>query len=231
MTVPTLPPSAVFDDEPQPDVVLAELVEFDAGATEPRALGQGVARTQRSASEFAIVDKPMAEWAMRRLSEATIRLDEDRRLYDQFVAQLDAWFARTAGPHLATIGFFTDHLEDYGRRWIAGQPPSRPRSLPLPSGVLKTTTRDQTVEVIDKDAALAWAVEHHPEIVNREVRVWVTAADVKKVVEIVVELDQDEEGGEIITSARVADSDTGLTVPGLGVKAKHVDVKVVPEPP
>lgn len=227
--LPVLPSSAVFDDTPTADEVLAELVQVDEGATEPTALGRQVAQTQRAEVAFSVDDKRTAEWAMRRLAEATIRLDEDRKLYEGFVAQLDAWFDRVSAPHCATIGFFTDHLEDYGRRWIETQPKSRPKSLPLPSGVLKTTTREATADVLDVERLKAWALEAHPEIVNREVRVWVSVSDVKRLVEVVTIVDPDAE--ELITKTVVVDKSTAEVVPGLGVKAKHVDVKVVPEPP
>lgn len=227
--LPVLPSSAVFDEQPTPDELLTELVLLDGTGTDPHLIGVTVAETQRAEGQFAVNDQRMAEWAMRRLAEASVRFDEDRRLYEGFVAQLDAWFERVSAPHRATIGFFTDHLEDYGRRWIETQPKSRPRSLPLPSGVVRTTTREAVAEIVDKETVLAWAVDNHPEIVQSETKKWVNVSDVRGLVE--VRVDMDPEADELITHSVIVDKATGEVVPGLGVRAKHVDVKIVAEQP
>jgi hypothetical protein len=221
--------------EAMPEPSEADVADMIGGLIEeldldPVDIGTQLAVEQRDNGRWAVNDQGSAEWAMRKIAEARIRLDEDTRLYEQFRAQIDQWFRRVAGPHQATIGFFEDHLEDYGRRWIRVQPPSRPKSLPLPSGVIRTTTTGAKPVFVDADVVKAWAVEHEPTLVHEETRTWVLISEVREYVEIVQDIEPNGDG-EPVTVWKVVHRVTREEVPGLGIEAEHTTVKVVPETP
>jgi len=228
--LPPLPPDAVIiENEPDISAPIAELLEeLDLDAVD---IGSQLAVEQRETGRWSINDRLEADWALRKIAEAQIRFDEDRRLYEQFRAQLAQWFRRVAGPHQATIAFFEDHLEDYGRRWIRAQPPSRPKSLPLPSGVIRTTTTQSKAVFVDVDAVKAWANAHEPTLVHSETKTWVLISEVRDYVEIVQDIEKNETTGEPETVWKVVHRVTKDPVPGLGIEQEHTTVKVVPETP
>ncbi len=226
-----LPSAAmIVEDDGGIETLIDELVETSIEVSvDPGPLGRDAAMQQRSSGRWSVTDVPSAEWALRKLAEAEIRLDETADHYKQFRAQLDAWYARTAAPHLTAIGLFTDHLEDYGRRWIATQKKSAPKSLPLPSGIVKTSTRTAKAVIADPDVLLAWAKEHEPTLVHTETKEWVLISEVRDYVDCIVDIDKDAD--ELITTTRVVHRITKDDVPGLIVEAEHVDVKVIVGPP
>lgn len=226
-----LPSVAVFDEEPSAADVAAQLAELiEELDLDPADIGAQTAVEQRVNGRWAVNDQAEAEWAMRKIAEAKIRLDEDGRLYRQFVTQINAWFRRVAGPHQATIAFFEDHLEDYGRRWIRTQKKSAPKSLPLPSGVVRTSTRSATASIEDKDAVLEWAREHEPTLVHEEKREWVLVSEVRDYVEPLAFMEPNDEGEPVLVW-KVVHKVTKEPVPGMIVEAEHTTVKIVPEPP
>jgi len=227
--LPPLPAEAlIIENEPDISAPIAELLEeLDLDAVD---VGSQLAVEQRETGRWAISDRLEADWALRKIAEARIRFDEDRRLYEQFRAQLDRWFRRVAGPHEATIAFFEDHLEDYGRRWIRTQPPSRPRSLPLPSGVIRTTTSQAKAVFVDADVVKAWAKEHEPTLVHSKTETWVLISEVREYVEVVQDVEPNDDG-EPRTVWKVVHRVTKEPVPGLGIEQEHTTVKVVPETP
>jgi hypothetical protein len=224
--VPVLPSEAVAFPTPPIDEMIAELVEASYPDVSPEDIGRVEAESQLETGVFRITDPGLADWALRVLHEANIRIDEIDRQFTQFVAGLEAWRETQTKTYRATVAFMTQHLEDYGRRWLATQPPSRPKTLSLPSGKVKTRTTESSVVMEDSDAVLAWATTEEPSLVHEEPRRWVLISEIRDVVEIKV--DVDEEAPELITKTLVVHKATGEIVPGLGVKATHTTV--TPEP-
>lgn len=223
-----MPSAAVDFPVPPVDEALSELVE-NCPDVAPEDVGRVEASSQIETGRFQITDTGLADWALRKLHEARIRVDEIDRQYRQFVAGLDVWRETQTRGYRATTAFFTEHLEDYGRRWIETQPPSRPRSLPLPSGMVKTRTSQAAVVFDDEKVVLGWAKENEPTLVHTETKEWVLISEVRDYVEARVDVDEDAE--ELITKTLVVHRVTGEIVPGLGVRPKHVDVDVMTGPP
>lgn len=222
--MPPLPSSAVMEDEPDVADRLAEYVAETEGP--PEKLGASLALELRESGAFTIDRRDLAEWAMRKVAEATVRLDEDRRLYDQFRSQLDQWYEQITRPHRATIAFLGDHLEDYGRRWRATS--GRVASLPLPSGVIRTRTSQAVAVISDMEALVEWAKEHEPTLVRTKTTEDVLVSEVRDYVEVMVDVEENDDG-EMVTGSVVVHRMTKEPVPGLIVQAKHVDVTVVAE--
>lgn len=220
---PVMPSAAVAFPTPPVEELIAELVEESADVA-PEDVGRIEASSQIETGAFRIDDPGLADWAMRVLHEAEIRIDEIDRQYEQFVAGLVQWRDEQTKTYRGTVAFMTEHLEDYGRRWIRTQPPSRPKSLPLPSGIVKTRASNAAVEIVDGDVVLAWATENEPTLVHEETRRWVLVSEVRDYVEIKVDVDED--APELITKTTVVHRVTGEIVPGLGVRPSHVDVTV-----
>jgi hypothetical protein len=226
--VPSLPSAAIAVEVPDVDDELGALIDL-AEDVSPEDVGRVEAVDQIESGRWRIDDPVTADWALRKLREAEIRIDEIDRQHAQFVAGIDRWRDEQTKTYRGAVSFFTQHLEDYGRRWRASIPPSRPKTLALPSGAVKTHTSKAAVVIDDKDVILKWAKENEPTLVHAETREWVLVSEVRDYVEIKV--DVDEEAPELITKTLVVHRVTGEIVPGLGVRAEHVDVDVTTEPP
>lgn len=229
MALPVLPADFAIDDPPDVTNHLAAAVSLaDDVAIDYEEAAVQVARDMRFGGRFVVTDEGSAEWALRKIGEASIRVDEVTRLYHQFQNRLAAWFSEATKANRATIAFMTDHLEDYGRRHREEHP--QMATIALPSGAVRTTRYEAKALIDDRDAVLAWAQENHPEIVQTEQpppKVWVTADDVKKLVRPVVETDEDG----TITGTKVVDRTSGELVPGMRVEPVSVTAKIVLEQP
>lgn len=232
---PSLPQSlpSMIDQEPDVADRLAEYVEVTEGPAE--MLGVGLAVQLRESGSFSIDRRDLAEWAMAKVADAKIRLDEDQRLYEQFrekiIAwqdQVDAWYEQVTRPHRATIAFLGNHLEDYGRRWRTTS--GKVASLPLPSGVIRTKTNRAKAVISDMDALVAWAKEHEPTLIHVKHEESVLVSEVRDYVEVMVDVEQNAEGA-MVTGSVVVHRISKEPVPGLIVQAEHVDVTVVAEAP
>lgn len=225
----SLPSAAIAVDVP-PDIdeELGALIDL-AEDVSPEDVGRVEAVEQIESGRWRIDDPVLADWALRKLREAEIRIDEIDRQRTQFVAGIERWYDEQTKNYRGAVSFFTQHLEDFGRRWRASIPPSRPKTLALPSGAVKTHTSKAAVVIEDPKIVLDWAKENEPTLVHSETREWVLVSEVRDFVEIKV--DVDEEAPELITKTLVVHRVTAEIVPGLGVRAEHVDVDVTTEAP
>lgn len=171
--------------------------------------------------QFTIDNERAAEWAMRRVAEASTSAATARALYDEWKQQLDDWlFAVTRAP-ARSLDLFTPMLEHYQRqRRLADD---KAKTLMLPSG--KVTSTKPTVEakatLIDEKAATVWAEKHAPQIVNT--KSWVNVTDLREVTRVIVVRDSDGN----VASSMVVDG-AGNAVPGMGVELSDITCKVVP---
>lgn len=177
-----LPPELALTDPDLEDAVVrlgAALVEVaNESAVEPDDLGAEAALTPWNgllpkALEGWRIDGPgTAEWAMRHVAACDAELSDLEDQRDDWSSRISWWFTQAAGPLRARRGFFEAHLERYALE-VRDADPTR-KTVLVPSGKVTTTGRGATVRIVDADAALEWARENCPEVIQTTDRVLVT---------------------------------------------------------
>lgn len=106
---------------------------------------------------FAVTDRGLAEWAMRRLVEVSAIRAERKALAKQWRDEVDRWEREELRPLDAKATFFEGHLNAYMLRERA-ESGDTVKSIKLPSGTLKSTGSTKPKPAIeDQEALLAWA--------------------------------------------------------------------------
>jgi phage host-nuclease inhibitor protein Gam len=191
-------------DEPEWSVDQA-IASAAVDAEDPRLPDEGLAVLAR----WEIDGVGSAEWAMRKLAAAEAEGDEVAGQADEWIREIERWREARLRPLVARSTFFTEHLTRYLRR-LRDEDPSK-KSLPLPSGTVKSRTVPPAVEVTDEEAVEAWARNAgRADVLKTTVRL----SDFKKAVTV------DAEAGV------VRDPDTGQPVAGAVVREGGVSYSV-----
>lgn len=157
------PIPAALAGEPEVAEGLEELAELEPGAVavllmqDEAQVAQGeesspVARAAR----WTITDEGSAEWAMRRLASAEQTITQATLLADEWRSRIDGWLADRTRVARNQAAFFAGQLERFALELRAVD--ERRKSLPLPSGTVRTTRRAAQAVLIDEMAFVAWAL-------------------------------------------------------------------------
>lgn len=218
--------------------------EADADA-DPAAL---LAARAPEVHRFAITDRALAEWAMRKAAEVEAERRERRELAAQWRTEVDRWERAELRPLDARYAFFEGHLNAYMLAERAASD-NKVKSIRLTAGTLKSTGgTDPKPAVAEAAEVLAWTEtlpaelleddERSPVKVTREVQI--NRLTKLGLVIHEVETDQADEDGEPITELVVCpavDPETGEpwgedfdprahAIPGMEVKAPEVKPRV-----
>ena len=112
--------------------------------------------------EFRITDQRAAAWALRKIRQAKQRADEASATALAEIQVIKDWWDRVNADSAGTIQRMEGYLHDYMMQQQAADP--KLKSLKLPGGVLKTTTR--TRWDYDIDIVMDWARENLPEAIT-----------------------------------------------------------------
>lgn len=143
--------------------------------------------------EFRITDQRGATWALRKIRQAKQRADEASATANAEIAVITDWLARISADSAGTIQRMEGYLRDYMFQQQAADP--KLKSLKLPGGTLKTTTR-QKYDYKDEDI-MAWARTMLPAAITTKTVENLAKAVIKKHFE-----------------------DTGEAIPGLAVSTE-----------
>jgi len=121
-----------------------------------------------SAPAFVVDSLAKADWAISRILDAEARIARRAELASTLHERIDQWLTKASAADNDTIAYMTMLLRPYAETEIARQ--HRSRSLMLPSGTIQLRRLPDRLEIIDPEAAMAWASEHHPDaiIVKKE---------------------------------------------------------------
>jgi hypothetical protein len=118
-----------------------------------------LASRAEAAVRFAVTDRSLAEWAMRKLVEIESIRRERKALAKQWRDEVDRWEREELRPLDAKASFFEGHLNDYMLRERA-ESGDTVKSIKLPSGTLKSTgSTTPKAAIEDQEALLGWARE------------------------------------------------------------------------
>lgn len=215
------------------DLVLGEARQL---GTDPAAHARALASDMIESGRWRLDptndgDLSAAEWAMRLLAQAQAEIDELTQARARFVHQIEDWFADATQRARTTVAFFEPHLSHYQRqRRLTDE---AKRSLKLPSGVVKSTRYQPAIEVDDATAVIEWAKAHGLGDDLVETTESLRKAALNRIARPVVVTEDGTPDGPIVESyvevPSIDDEPEVRRVPGVHVKAGHVDVKVVPQ--
>lgn len=262
-------PAELMDDQPVPDAQLdllaelaaafpgtvhalaAEAERFDPEAPvdelmhrlqSPAAVDavRSIAADAPAVVAFAVTDRPLAEWALRKLQAVEAVRKERRELAATWKAEVDRWLADELRPLDARYTFLEGHLLRYGRQVREADGTA---TIKLPSGTLASTGHKAKPAIQDQDEVLAWA-EALPEAIRdgeaspikRTAEVQISRlAKLVKVHKLEEPRNPDDEGDDEVVVTYVAtlayDPETGEEWPEGTDPRKHAipGVRVEPE--
>ena len=116
-----------------------------------------------ASAPFVIDSLAKADWAVSRILEAESRIARRAALASELHARVDAWLSKTLAPDNDSISHLSLLLRPFVESEIATQ--RRSRSLVLPSGTAQLRKLPDSLDIIDRDAALSYCESSHPEAV------------------------------------------------------------------
>ncbi len=194
-----------------------EIAEWVAAGAEPDRHDMGGMVTAAIRAEgWTITDDGAASWAMGKLAAAQAELDAIGAAYRARLAQLNDWREVRAARSARTAEFMEAKLAAYALALRSADPEAK--TLRLPEGRVETRQPAQayTVEVLNADAVLAWALANQREEMVRPTLVTKTDLRARVVV-------AEREDGPV-----VVDVESGEVVPGLTAEPTKATVTIKP---
>lgn len=145
-----IPADLAFDAPPLTDDDLEAYFALE-DAQEAGTADEATPVPEHPVGLFTITDLGLAEWAMRRKAAAEAEVAALAEQRDDWMRRIGEWFDQAARRPARTAAFMTERLEAFGLAERARNP--KVATIPLPSGVIKTTASKPTAEVADDEAA------------------------------------------------------------------------------
>jgi len=120
-------------------------------STAEKSLKEHLGEETQAREGFTVDSREKAIWAMRKIAQFTAEIGENRRIADEEIERIEAWFATVNSPHQDSIDFFKGHLESYHRN-LFKETQGKEKTVKLPHGVLRL--RAQQPEFVRNDEAL-----------------------------------------------------------------------------
>jgi len=112
---------------------------------------------------FTVDTADKADWTVGRVLSIEARMARRTELAAELHSRVDAWLTKTQTPDQDSVDYLMGLLRPYVEAELALQ--RRSRTLSLPSGAAGLRRRPDRLELIDREAALAWCEEHAIEAV------------------------------------------------------------------
>jgi hypothetical protein len=109
---------------------------------------------------FTVDNLSKASWAAARILEAQERIAQRTELARSYKARIDSWLTDANAPDFNSMDYLRSLLKPWVEEQVARQ--QRSRSVLLPTATVQLRKLPDRVEVIDRDAALAYCKMHHP---------------------------------------------------------------------
>lgn len=195
------------DADDELDAYLGYLASLDEQAS------TGLYAIENEPAAPTIADLDRAGRALRRLAYLDARMAEIDAVYEQRLAELDAWREgeRRRDEHVRS--FLLGRLRQFHEARLAEDP--KAKTIRLPEGDLKSRMGQPRWE-IDDQALIAWAADHMDELLRRDPKVDRTAVKL-------------EFRDRVTEDGRVFD-DAGEVVPGIIVRFAEVAYTAAPNP-
>lgn len=118
---------------------------------------------------FTVDSLSKASWAAACILEAQDRIAQRTDLARSYKARIDAWLADANTPDLSSMDYLRSLLKPWVEEQVACQ--QRSRSVLLPTATVQLRKLPDRIDIIDREAALAYCKANHPEaiVVKEEV--------------------------------------------------------------
>jgi hypothetical protein len=116
-----------------------------------------------SVPAFTVDTLAKTDWAVAKILDAEARNARRAELAAQLHARIDLWLTKASSSDQDTITYLTSLLRPFVESEIAKQ--RRSRTLLLPSGSASLRKLPDRLDILDREAALAYCQASHPEAV------------------------------------------------------------------
>ena len=119
--------------------------------------------TTEAVEAWKVADDGGAEWAIRKIAAAELRIHNIRKLAESERARLEHWEATATKADQQTIEALTEKLTAYHAEQLAADPARK--SIKLPHGTLSARKQPPAWE-FNEDPYLVWASKHAPDTIK-----------------------------------------------------------------
>lgn len=157
----------------------------------------------------------MAEWAMRKVSQAEAEIFDAKQHAEYWHHEIDEWLIKATSRAQTTSRFLGHHLEEFALA-VRITSDHKLKTVELPAGVVNTRADKAKVVVVDETKLIEWCEVN----LNAAVKIdkSILVSELRKHVEI---------ASDGMSDPVVVDPVTGELVPGVDVMPERVTAKVV----
>jgi len=116
-----------------------------------------------AAEPFTVDSLSKASWVASRILEAQARTAQRSELARSYKARIDAWLSDANAADIDSIEYLSSLLKPWVEAEVAKQ--RRSRSVLLPTATAQLRKLPDRIDIVDRDAALAYCKANHPEAV------------------------------------------------------------------
>lgn len=168
---------------------------------------------QQERPQFIITDLNGLNWAFRKMSAITAKMNEVKSLAKAERERIDTWEQKECAGYESDLEYFTQQISQYHASVLKKDP--KAKSIKTPYGVAKSTTTKPTPEKTDEKALVEYAKANDVPVVEEVVTEKLKWAELKKMLSVV------EMNGE-----QVVIDENGQVVPGVVAKPATTTFKV-----
>lgn len=150
-------------DLPSPsDVLYPDFPSFTAPAV-PESEDDSSTDSTSTSLAFVIDSLAKADWAVAKILDAEARNGRRAELASRLHEQVDVWLTKASSSDNDSISYLTALLRPFVESEVTKQ--RRSRTLLLPSGSISLRKLPDRLDIVDRDAALAYCEASHPDAV------------------------------------------------------------------
>lgn len=116
-----------------------------------------------AAEPFTVDSLSKASWAAARILEAQARTAQRSELARSYKSRIDAWLSDANSSDNDSIDYLSALLKPWVESEVSKQ--RRSRSILLPTATAQLRKLPDRIDIVDRDAALAYCKANHPEAV------------------------------------------------------------------
>ncbi len=116
-----------------------------------------------AAEPFTVDSLSKASWCASRILEAQARTTQRSDLARSYKARIDSWLSDANAADIDSIDYLSSLLKPWVEAEVAKQ--RRSRSILLPTATAQLRKLPDRIDIVDRDAALAYCKTNHPDAV------------------------------------------------------------------
>lgn len=126
------------------------------------ALEEILAPDEDTKTPFTVDSVEKAAWAARKILDAEGRISQYTDQAKAYKAQIDSWFERVVKEEQDSVEYFRSILKPFSEQELSNQ---KSKTLKLPGLSIQLRKKPDKVEVTDKETAISFCEEMHPDAI------------------------------------------------------------------